>query len=655
VITQNDRLSEIIAHFIGYFDVKVAQMRVKDEYEGFRAASEEDTVEDAQIGPAPLFAHPYELESSAPGFHYAGPDWTIRGDSPAHILPIKAVPPPAPEIAHSAPLPSSSVHEISHEPGWTLPVLHGPDPGSVAVVLDQRIVLDDHDVIALTARPLRVDYHFGATEKFEGLVTDGAAVGDSFVSPSPVGSSAAMRDLVLQAEAATTAAPSAGPAHVVATGHAATGTFVNGALADEAPALTDALPERLLSMTPDAPESAGADTQVISGESLEASMTLEAGGNYSGNEVQIFNAGLTGTAIAVLGDVHQLDAVVQTNIRSDMDVDGTGLAKDEAATVAINLASFGHTAMDAGEQAAALNPGILPLTWQISVVDGDVMFMDWVRQYTYVSDSDVAVLNGNGSITTIVAGGNVSGDSAALLALGMDYDLILIGGNLYDANIVVQTNVLYDDDTLVTLAGSAALAGDVKTGGNLLWNEASIVNYGAQAWQQGVPHHYGEAVDTLASGGERMPAGLSSDHDFEGLQVVRTLFVSGNLYDIRYVEQTNIVADADYVAVHQRQVLDSAPSGKWHLSTGENALVNIATIHDYDSLGEAAYAEGDVYSDAILIQADLIDTGPQAPHNELAAEVVAFLDDAPDIPSTQSDIHVSGDAPTVDVLQSMLA
>ena len=655
MISQNDRLSEIIAHFIGYFDVKVAQMRVRDEYERFRTAPEEDAAGDEQIGPAPLFAHPFELESAAAGFFYEGPAWTLRGHSPSPTLPIKVPAPPAIEIPHSAPSPLAPFHELPHGLAWTLPVLHGPDPGSVAVVLDQRIGLDDNDVVALTARPLQVDYHFGATEKFEGLVADGAAIGDSFVSLSPVGSSAAMLGLVLQAEAATTAAALAGSAHVVATGQAATGTFVNGAMAEAAPVLTDALPATHLPMAPDAPASGDTDPQVISGVSLEASMTLEAGGNFSGNEVQIFNAGLTGTVIAVMGDVHQLDAIVQTNIRSDMDLDGTGLARDEAATVAINLASFGHAAMDAGAQAAALNPGILPLTWQISIVDGDVVFLDWVRQYTYVSDSDVAVLDGNGSITTIVAGGNVSGDSAALLALGLNYDLILIGGNLYDTNIVVQTNVLYDDDTLVPLAGSAALTGEVRTGGNLLWNESSIVNYGAQEWQPGVPHHYGEAAGMLASGGERMPAGLSSDHEFEGLQVVRTLFVSGNIYDIRYVEQTNIVADADYVAVHQRQVVDSAPGGEWHLSTGENALVNGATIHDYDSLGEAAYASGDVYSDAILIQAELIDAGPQAPHNELAAEVIAFLDDAPDTPWTQSDIHSGIDAPTIDVLQSMLA
>ncbi|MDE1991372.1 MAG: hypothetical protein KGI75_02675, partial [Rhizobiaceae bacterium] len=69
-----------------------------------------------------------------------------------------------------------------------------------------------------------------------------------------------------------------------------------------------------------------------------------------------------------------------------------------------------------------------------------------------------------------------------------------------------------------------------------------------------------------------------------------------------------------------------------------NALVNIASITDYDSLGHTTYLAGNQYSDAILIQGGLVDHDQPAasqPAHPLANEAIAFLGDHE--PATEHD------------------
>ncbi|WP_157059013.1 hypothetical protein [Loktanella sp. 5RATIMAR09] len=98
------------------------------------------------------------------------------------------------------------------------------------------------------------------------------------------------------------------------------------------------------------------------------------------------------------------------------------------------------------------------------------------------------------------------------------------------------------------------------------------------------------------------------------------------------------------------------------VTTGSNSTINIATINAYGTDSHVA-VQGEVYSDALLYQAELIDTdadplGVDMP--ALATEAVAFLADdmlSPDIgPADAPIIATSAESTaTPDVMQTMLA
>jgi hypothetical protein len=101
------------------------------------------------------------------------------------------------------------------------------------------------------------------------------------------------------------------------------------------------------------------------------------------------------------------------------------------------------------------------------------------------------------------------------------------------------------------------------------------------------------------------------------------------------------------------------PEADWTISTGTNSLVNYAYIADVDSTGKT-YVGGGIYSDEILIQAELISTGPdlggQNP-DVLVNEAVAFLDDDMLAPETSQNVAYPSLVPETysDPMQSVLA
>jgi hypothetical protein len=370
--------------------------------------------------------------------------------------------------------------------------------------------------------------------------------------------------------------------------------------------------------------------------------------------------------LAVLGDVHQIDAIIQTNAYGDADSIAGGFpgasATPGASTTATNSALFEQVVRDTAGERASANPDAFPTQWQVSVVEGDVVFLDWITQYSFVSDNDVHVLTATGSGVTVTTGENLGLNHVTLDNLGLYYDVIIIGGSLFDGNVIVQTNVLFDDDALDVLGGSVTGDGSYASGGNVLWNAAGIYNVGATDWQTGLPQGYGDAVDAIENEHYVLPNSFAENNDFQGFWGLKVLYIKGDLYDLRYVEQVNILGDADYVAAVQHDILTGMPDTDWSIGTGSNALVNIASILDYDTMGNTAYVGGQVYSDAILIQAELVDGQDNLSFNPnaLASEVIAFLDADGDTPAGLDVegggvIYFSAESPPIDVMQSVLA
>lgn len=662
----SDPFSEIVIHFVGYFEIAVEDMRIRHQLQQgeFKDKLLADDPEHVQI--AADVRQSYALGSYTPGVHYAPPDWLIRGDAPIQPIDIKL---PTPNFYIDLG-PLEVAQEMPHTPGSTVMPHVGQEPGAIIAVIYQTITLADDDVMSMATLDEPVVFDSGAASALiemqqASLDVLGAMAGS--MALQSYDDVPRLLDVVGDAIGEHQNAP-ATQFHAVET---LIGTHVNGELVDEAPDFKDALPDNVREL--EAPETdpravveeSEATAQVeIRGEEVEGSVVFNAGGNYLYNEAVVLNGGLVGAQFVVGGDFHQLDAIIQINVYTDLETveGGFPLSSDASTgTTAVNVASFIQETRDVGGDAAKANPGVMPQNWQVTVVSGDIVFLEWMKQFTFMSDQDIGVLTATGNHTTITSGENLGINTVSFQNVGLYYDLILVGGDVYDANIVVQTNILYDSDTLALMGEGdvpASAAGGYNTSGNLLWNQATIHNVGATDIQNGIADSYADAMKNLDDGDWRMPASFRNEAGLEGIAMPRVLYVSGNIYDLRYIEQTNILGDADYVALQKSAFLANQPQTEWEIDTGSNALVNIATIRDYDTYGSSIQVGGNHYSDAILIQAEILagdgaDGGPDA----LVTEVVAFLDTTDDIGDIADMGHIDlpQDGTPVDLMQSVLA
>ena len=348
------------------------------------------------------------------------------------------------------------------------------------------------------------------------------------------------------------------------------------------------------------------------------------------------------SVVVVAGDYHRLDAIYQTNVLRDVDtIDARwpGETATMGGNVVQNSASFVNHDYATKTGAAPPENGF-PASWNVTAIDGDMTFLSWVYQYNFTSDHDTQVLTAMGTNTFISTGLNLGFNLLSFANLGKYFDMVIVGGSLYDGNFITQTNVLLDSDTLSVWGDSSASQGSVATGDNVLWNEASIENVGPDAWTAGLPSHYQDAVGRLSQGDTQMPDGFKADAALDGLGNLKVLYIAGNVYDIHSINQVNVVGDADFLALYEENLL-KAQDSIWQVTTGANTLVNKATIIDYDSIGATAYVGGNLYSDAVLVQAEIIEGSLDrlmVRGNELANEVIAFLDDMPDLSGRDDDM-----------------
>lgn len=660
----NDTTTEIVAHFMGYFDLAVEAGRQRQDYTQIRDVHLAEQVIPDLEPVSTEFVQKYTLSAYQPGVDYIPPTWLIRGDAPIETFPqYLFFPPRFPDLpdAHGA------RHDMPAAGGHGARTI-APEPGSVMAAMMQTIGLTDNDVLILADYNGPLFFASGADLGLAILHAEAMKVMEPLAGIGPIGTVHAVPLIIEEVvRAASDIAETGASERMSVIPTALNGTYVNGVALEEAPRLVDVLPalwHKAIGFDAEPePIEAPEPEQGVSllGDDVDDALTLKAGGNLLVNNASHLEAGLTATVLAVAGDVHQLDAIIQTNAYWDFDqvIDQfTGEATVGLSDTSVyNIASFIAETRNLGGEAAAANPGTFPYSWNVTVFNGDLVSVEWLKQLTFMSDQDITILSATGASTFLTTGENGAVNAIDFANLGMYYDLVVVGGNLYDANLISQTNILYDNDVVDMLAHSMPEAS--KTSGNLLWNEASIHNIGPTQFTQGMPDHYAEAIAKFADGDTAMPAGFSSGKDFEGFGALKVLYVSGSLYDLRYIEQKNILGDADFVAVQKANALAGAFGKNWDVDTGSNSLANIAQIKDFDTLGNKAYAGGNIYSDAILIQADLLGSGNPVHGQGLVSEIVAFLDvdKAIDVwsPDGFGPALPSADGPAADILQSMLA
>jgi len=664
-----DKITETIAHFIGLFGIAVEEARLRKDYDEFQAQRALEREQPDLINVTVEGRAPYDLIGMDPGLLYQP---LVPGLVPETAWSnVDYRPPQIPEL--SAAFPGNQASLISgigfrggassHQPGLQI-----EPPGSIAVRINQEIRLSDNDYVGAGGHGLKFSPAADHGAEMAALL-QGAARHAPFANLDAPGSVEEIEDFLLEAGPALTTFAKGygeedGDAFVVSQ-EVIEGSFVNGAPATELPKLADHLPdeEEDEANEPDPVDSVSGTGTV----ETEASVDLVAGSNTMVNSAVLTNNWLGGGVMAAVGDCVEINAIVQVNAWSDTDAIGSCVSgwkfDPTEATEAFNIAMFARVDPAAGKAAPGdgASAGDFPKHWAVTKIDGDLISMNWIEQFSFVTDNDIHVLSSSGVTTMVTTGGNTTLNDVSLAELGFYYDLIIVGGNIYDGNFIHQMNVLLDNDLIGGVNGFGTTGeASLSTSGNLLWNHAEIVTVGGTGGFEAMPAHYKKAAENFEAGRNDLPTDILHDSAFEGLAGVRVLYVSGNILDLQYVKQTNILGDSDQVAMALNGIDDSFPNADWTVSTGSNALINAAQIVDVDLTGKT-YVGANHYSDEILIQAEFVSPNPDLGGRDpdvLVNEAIAFLDDdiaGPGDDHTASVLQPSHDASHADLMQTMLA
>ncbi|OHV27017.1 MULTISPECIES: hypothetical protein [Rhizobium] len=682
-----EKISEIIAHFIGLFEMTTEEMRARTKYAEGAGPGEDGPALPDQDAFTSAFSSNLQLKDYDPGIIYNSGSYEIEFGPARHLGRVfeESLEKLAAIAAKDIPLPhfgSPTDIVLSDEP--ELNVFAGPG-SSISHVLQVNVLYDD-DYLDMTdgihaARDTsfvierlaefstaaelytpfsdlhRTDTYDGALKIAQDIenyiqnaknTEDGKDSEDSGDSEATPLSADATHDFIRIDPEVNGA------------------VYINGKVEADIPVLDDFLPDRGLAKLPEEPDDSNSSVEQTDpgGNSLD----VTAGANVVVNVASVINTGVIASVTAVMGNYHQVDAVSQSFVYSDHDeiasaLCSSGYSAEEAGTVAKNIAVFQQSTFEASSHAEtdAADP-TFPTSWRVSVIDGDVSFVQWVEQYHFISDNDTMTVTTSGSETTVLTGGNTSINFSSFFGMGMQYDLVIIGGNVLDINSITQISLLYDNDW-VRAENDADPGADIETGNNLIWNFASIHNVGTGSFEA-MPDYMVEAQKAIEDHDPNMPEGLSFDANFQGYAGLNVLYITGNLYDMTIIKQVSILGDSDDVTLAASTLIENNPDATVTIDTGSNAVINIAEIVDYDSFGDTTYLAGQLYSDAILIQGGLVEhdtTQPQPADDRLANEVIAFLDDddpaggdsADGVINAGHDLSWSSGHP--DVMQAMVA
>ena len=676
-----EKISEIIAHFIGVFEMTIDEMRLRTNYaEGAGPGADGPALPDQDAFTA-AFSSDFQLKDYDPGVIYQSGSYEIEYGPTRHVGRVleESVEKLAAIAAKDIPLPhfgDPTDIVLSDEPELT--VFAGPG-SAISHVLQVNVLYDD-DYLDMTN-----GIHAPRDTSFViERLADFSAKAEIFTPFSSLhridtydGALKIAEDIetyiqnAQNTEDSGTTSLSTDPTHHFVTTDLVGDDpiiYVNGKRQADIPVLDDFLPDRGLAKLQEEADDSNSSVEQTdpSGNSLD----VTAGANFVVNIASVINTGVITSVTAVMGNYHQIDAVSQAFVYSDNDeiastLRSSGHSAEEAGTIAKNIAVFENSTFAASSHADtdAADP-TFPNSWRVNVIDGDVSFVQWTEQYHFISDNDTMTVTTSGSEATVLTGGNTSINLSSFFGMGMQYDLVIIGGNVLDINSITQISLLYDNDWVRAEDGVDPGA-DIQTGNNLIWNFASIHNVGTGTPFEAMPDYMIEAQKAIEDRDPNMPEGLSFDVNFQGYAGLNVLYITGNLYDMTIIKQVSILGDSDDVTQAASTLLGNNPDATVTIDTGSNAVINIAEIVDYDSFGQTTYLAGQLYSDAILIQGGLVEhdaTQPQSADDRLANEVIAFLDDddptggcsADGVINAGHDLSWSSAHPA-DVMQAMVA
>ena len=676
-----DTTTESIAHFIGLFEMAVEEARLRKEYTEFTALkAKEAEAAEFEFGPVKIKA-PFRLEDYNPNVRYVPkPDAPPVG--PAPMLP-ESIPLQGPYVATGAALPPLDPGQVFDSHGGVTTILpFVPIPSSAITITLQTIILHDDDSYGDME-----EAGFLPVEIFHAQLEAAIALAEQL---TPWSHGTLAQDILNDPTAAVEfldhldaiVAPGVHGASIsIVADDAAYAIHVDGEAVEDLPEFDDLLPayikakrdaekeEEALEEAADdlAGHSKGKPSLFETHEGLIKSFAnsghnVVAGANEAHNAVDIHTSWIDAGVIAVGGDVINLNAIAQINILSDHNyVNGHAQSGGLGSSNAHNIASMVvNQLQDDSEDDAVGAPVGFPVTWNMVHYEGDVTVTNFIKQFTFATDNDQLNLTFTANSTAIVTGENLTYNIAHAGEFGFGYDLIIVGGSMVSLNLINQTNVLLDDDYF---SGEGLGWATISDGDNLLYNEASITTDGADT-QIDMLQEFKDALQSLADGATDLAQAVVNSPLFQGLEALKVLYIEGDLTQMNIVDQVNYLGDQDQVHMAQDAMLSALDQAPVSITTGSNLMTNTAAILStgYDS---QVMADGDYYNDALLYQAELIDTDADplgVSVTQLASEAVAFLAD--DMVATSisekleaagldHDAHTGGT--TLDVMQTMTA
>lgn len=623
-----DKITEEIAHFIGIFNTNLEAARHRETYEDFSFS----------VTQVDLAWSSSESETSEVSFELLGYEPILNYRPIIPVFPMARFW----ELPHRTPVAESAVERPELTSLIALPGMRQAAPklaatevphiepiGSVANYFQQNILLDDSDAFSVGSHGISM--FFSPTRA--NMLLNAA---DAVLSVSPVsdveapGSPEEMKLLVRAVAQALDVAAQDGDLGT-AQGASLAGSYVNGQAATDLPLLEDYHVFEEEERKDELDKAAEGQSLATSGPLPEASVAVATGDNLVVNDAVIKSVWTAAKVTAVVGDHFEVNAIIQVNAIWDEDDLGASIAgwNSGDANTLFNLASFDReSGVDIVNSTATSN--IFPEFWAVTEISGDLLIVNWLEQYAFLSEHDVGIVSASGGHAEVISGSNTAVNQVSLYELGLGYDLIVIGGSVYDASIIEQFNVLFDSDSVQGAPGfQTAGAASLSPSGNLLWNQATIFNIGAADRFDGLSQDYIDAADSLANDRPQLSSDILDDPAFAGLAGLRVLYISGDMINLQFVRQTNIVGDADQIALAMDAVTPRS-GASFTVGTGGNALINNAAILDLDSLGKT-YVGGDQYSQETLIQAEFLSLKPELGWHDpgqLASEAVLFLDDS---------------------------
>lgn len=636
-MTTMDKFTEEISHFIGFFHISVENARAREAYTEFAFTKLEGEVEKLPVHTSD-FGAPFDLLGFEPDFGYRSPapgHWHV----PTKLADAQLMPASGP-IGYdiNAPTLPETFRDAFGSPMKTV-LSVSPEieaPGSVVNHFSQAIALSDDDYFGVGGHGLT----------FSPELIDDAAVLKGFEEASALsplgdlarpGTSEDMISVIKTVIEQLEDAPADNDAvQLRISSKSIDGTYVNGELVEEAPKIEDyhSFDEDENEDGEDGESDASNTWRSEDGTvAIEVAVEVTTGGNTLINNVVLQNFWTGATVTLVAEDHIEVNAIIQINALWDSDSIAsavTNLTQDAAGNELFNIATFDHLDTSNGEAPDASGDGGYPAFWAVTEIHGDLMIVNWLEQIIFMSDDDVGILSSSGVTTSVIAGDNFGVNHASVFELGFSYDLIIIGGSIFDANIIHQMNVLFDNDLVGTTADfQTSGEGSFSSSGNLLWNQARIGTIGDADRFETLTQEQIDTLESFADGEGNIAPDLLSDPAFAGLQGLRVLSISGDLINLQYIRQTNILGDSDQIALAMDAIAPHLDSS-WSIETGSNTLVNNATIIDLDSVGKT-YIGGDQYSQETLFQAELISAHPDFSNpnpDALINEAVLFLDDS---------------------------